>query len=197
MLIGGTAQGDVSSVSFAEKVDQALAFWHDDDLDAALALLSPLADDGETDKLSGEKGFNVIIEGDEGQWSSTAQWNGSPPPVDHNNLGSRYDINRDGYTTPLDVLLLVNYLNGNTVPSKGETARALYDVSNDGHISPIDVLHIIDRLNANSYESKAEGEYHGEAAVQESWTQAAWVLYVDFLDELNRPSLQFFPICVR
>ncbi|MCR9295839.1 MAG: dockerin type I domain-containing protein [bacterium] len=186
LLIGGTARGDISSISFAEQVDQALAFWAEDDLNAALTLLSPLADDGQRDNLSGKKGDNVIIEGDEEQWNSSSLWLGAPPALYQNSAESRFDVNRDGYTTALDVLLLVNYLNSNATSNKGSSAGTVYDVSNDGHVSPMDVLYVINRLNAKS----AEGESAQASFDERSWLPADSVLYMDFLDALGRRKVQ-------
>jgi hypothetical protein len=61
---------------------------------------------------------------------------------------ARFDVNGDGYTSPLDALLIINDLNrGN--PS------GLFDVSGDGYTSPLDVLMVINYLNGGG---SGEGE---------------------------------------
>ena len=69
-------------------------------------------------------------------------------------------MNLDGENSPLDVLLVVNFLN--TRPSDqrpigdGESLDLRLDVSGDGWISPLDVLMLINHLNSRS--DGAEGE---------------------------------------
>jgi uncharacterized secreted protein with C-terminal beta-propeller domain len=79
---------------------------------------------------------------------------------------SAYDINGDGETSPIDVLLVINHLNAQSVSIKaGETVAAMsesnsvMDTSKDGVISPIDALLIINLLNA-----KAALQAGGEAS---------------------------------
>ena len=61
------------------------------------------------------------------------------------------DVNRDGYMTPLDALLIVNWLN----QSKQGSAPIGLDTNQDGHVSPIDTLLIVNELNEETF---AEGE---------------------------------------
>ena len=58
------------------------------------------------------------------------------------NAVSPTDVNGDGVTTPLDVLLVVNRLNG--LASKGMQYQ---DVNNDGVTSPLDALLVINYLD--------------------------------------------------
>ncbi|MCO6455897.1 MAG: hypothetical protein J5I93_11420 [Pirellulaceae bacterium] len=85
------------------------------------------------------------------------------------NLDNPTDINRDGRTTPVDALHLINYLNvhGNetlpriTVESHTTLDGPLLDATADWVLSPADVLRVVNRLN-----QLAGGE--GEAAGQQS-----------------------------
>ena len=61
------------------------------------------------------------------------------------------DVNQDGHTTPLDALLVVNWLNQ---PEQSPAPDNL-DTNRDGHVSPIDTLLIVNELNE---ELIAEGE---------------------------------------
>jgi hypothetical protein len=54
------------------------------------------------------------------------------------------DVNDDGFIAPIDALLVINYLNGESILS-GPT---FLDTSNDGHISPLDALNVINHLNS-------------------------------------------------
>ncbi len=72
------------------------------------------------------------------------------------------DVNRDGTISPLDVLVIVNWLNGGgprslVTPGSATLADFFYiDVNGDGSVSPVDVLQVINYLNNPN--STAEGE---------------------------------------
>ena len=59
------------------------------------------------------------------------------------------DVDGDGITTPLDVLLVINYLNTLSQPLEefGPSVTAFLDTNDDGTISPLDALLVINRLN--------------------------------------------------
>ena len=60
------------------------------------------------------------------------------------------DVNLDGKISPLDALLVINYLNQYSDPAgSGEASEVLYkrDVNHDNQISPVDALIIINALN--------------------------------------------------
>ena len=77
------------------------------------------------------------------------------------NSRNALDVNDDGFVTPIDALLVINYLNTGApsllpVPKAGENAPPPYlDVSRDGSASAIDALLVINRLNQPT---SAEGE---------------------------------------
>lgn len=61
-----------------------------------------------------------------------------------------HDVDGDGFLTPIDVLILINLINGQgsgTSPHEGEHGRRI-DVDGDGQISPIDVLILINAINS-------------------------------------------------
>jgi hypothetical protein len=66
---------------------------------------------------------------------------------------SPLDINRDGYVTPIDALIIINTINDRfasgirdgSLPSEDDGARL--DTSEDGFLTPVDALVIINRLN--------------------------------------------------
>ncbi len=66
-------------------------------------------------------------------------------------LNEPRDTNGDGRVSPLDALLVITWLNGES--PAGIVSDDL-DVNQDGHVSPLDVLLVIDYLNG----SRAEGE---------------------------------------
>ncbi|GAB5405863.1 MAG: hypothetical protein Aurels2KO_40940 [Aureliella sp.] len=85
-----------------------------------------------------------------------------PPPPKHQNPSERLDVNADGFITPIDALLIINYLNGNGAGSvDGLPAPPPYrDVNGDNFIAPNDVLLVITHLNSIS-----GGGGEGEASV--------------------------------
>ncbi|MBI2477539.1 MAG: hypothetical protein HYV60_02475, partial [Planctomycetia bacterium] len=68
------------------------------------------------------------------------------------------DVNGDGFVSPLDVLIVINFLNaGNTsLPTELGDPPIFLDVSGDNAVSPLDALIVINFLNAAS--SSGEGE---------------------------------------
>ncbi|MCY2995842.1 MAG: dockerin type I domain-containing protein, partial [Planctomycetota bacterium] len=83
-----------------------------------------------------------------------APWNHSFQPC---------DVNGDGVVTPLDVLVIINYINahpdvvGLPNPPDAVMPPPYYDVNADGVCTPLDVLVVINYINAHSGGS-AEGE---------------------------------------
>jgi hypothetical protein len=69
------------------------------------------------------------------------------------------DVNADGRVTPLDVLLLINFLNADTEASSlfGWVPPA-FDVNRDGRVTPLDVLLVINFLNSHPGTPAPEGE---------------------------------------
>jgi hypothetical protein len=105
----------------------------------------------------------------------------APPPPHQNplivgnedgNTGHR-DVNADGFITPIDALLVINFLNSQGSRSVvGLPAPPPYrDVSGDNFISPIDALLVINYLNLRGRTGGGEGEMQGEG---ES-TAAQWM----------------------
>ena len=74
---------------------------------------------------------------------------------------SSLDANADGQISPLDVLLVINYLNAPTENNRGgdgESGINRLDVNGDSSISPLDVLVLINHLNSRSGNTEGEGE---------------------------------------
>ena len=77
------------------------------------------------------------------------------------NTANRYDVNGDGDVTPLDALLVINYINAHpndpSLPTAPETPPPYYDVSDDRLCTALDVLIVINYLNAQAAPA-GEGE---------------------------------------
>ncbi|MBT5599923.1 MAG: hypothetical protein HOJ62_14985, partial [Planctomycetaceae bacterium] len=78
------------------------------------------------------------------------------------------DVNKDAFVSPIDALLVINYLN-NDVPSGGDGqlpdrsalevgTPPLVDVNDDGFVSSIDALRVINKINSTNGEAEGEGE---------------------------------------
>ncbi len=81
------------------------------------------------------------------------------------NSGNRFDVNNDGFTSPIDALIIINSLGrgGSRALSVGSgegesAARMFIDVNGDGFISPLDALQVINALNRNRPSAAGEGE---------------------------------------
>ncbi len=85
------------------------------------------------------------------------------------NKAKPLDVDNDTFVSPLDVLLIINYINltgGGAVPSDAKPGPPYLDSDNDGFVNPLDVLLIINFLN-----TKANGE--GESPWDASLAPAA------------------------
>ena len=85
---------------------------------------------------------------------------GEPPPPPHQNPTEAMDVNADGFISPIDALLIINFLNNNDGDgSVGSLPPPppYRDVNGDNFITPIDALMVINILN-NSLASGGEGE---------------------------------------
>jgi len=80
------------------------------------------------------------------------------------NTANRFDVNNDGFTSPIDVLVIINSLNRSGIrqlASVGEgeqSARMFIDVNGDGFVSPLDVLQVINALSSRMGSGSGEGE---------------------------------------
>ena len=100
---------------------------------------------------------------------STAGGSGSSGGEGNTNLTNAFDVNNDGFVSPIDVLILVNSLNtggsgllSGTVPGgasgEGGTGRFFMDVNADHYLSPLDALMVINELNNRQRGGSGEGE---------------------------------------
>jgi VCBS repeat-containing protein len=84
---------------------------------------------------------------------------GRAPPPAYQNPSQQWDVNADGFVSPIDVLILVNLLNsrGSSIPVAGLPGPPDYvDVNGDNFVTPLDVLAVVDKINASS--GSGEGE---------------------------------------
>lgn len=59
-----------------------------------------------------------------------------------------HDVNDDGNISPIDVLVVVNRINGTA--STSDTSATFGDVDDDSSVSPLDALAVINRINSRS-----------------------------------------------
>ena len=85
------------------------------------------------------------------------------------NARNQFDVNNDGFVSPIDALGVINSLNKggsrglNSGNGEGEGGSHLYiDVNADGSLSPIDALLVINRLNSRG---SGEGESSEDLSV--------------------------------
>ncbi|MCO6454070.1 MAG: matrixin family metalloprotease [Pirellulaceae bacterium] len=113
-------------------------------------------------------------------WPDPSGWYWGVSPA---NIGSGWqnilnpgDVDGNGVLTPVDVLLVVNYLNANTTPGPLPTypgSAPYLDVNNDNLVSPVDALAVINALNQPS-SGASEGESSGTAAEGVNNAVGAW-----------------------
>jgi hypothetical protein len=96
---------------------------------------------------------------------------------------NRFDVNNDGFVSPIDALILVNMVNttgGGNLGSGGEGEGAgdkfFVDVNEDGFLSPLDILWVVNHLNVGS---GGEGEGSASPAPAIEMTTRSSSNYVD------------------
>lgn len=79
-------------------------------------------------------------------------------PVWHNAV-LPWDVNGDGMVTPLDVLIVINYLNSrpgdDSLPAVAIEPPQYYDVDHDGRCTAADALRVVNYLNADATQPAA------------------------------------------
>ena len=74
------------------------------------------------------------------------------------------DINDDGFVSPIDALVIINYLNGtddSEVPPGSNPEFGYIDANGDNFVTPFDALIVINELNNSSGEGESAGTDHG------------------------------------
>jgi hypothetical protein len=87
-------------------------------------------------------------------------------PLPWQNEANAVDANADGSVSPLDALVIINYLNehgpGTLITPPPTAIVIFYDTNGDGSVSPVDALIVINLLNAVPLASESvigEGEF--------------------------------------
>ena len=99
---------------------------------------------------------------------STSGGSGSSGGEGNTNMTNAFDVNNDGFVSPIDVLILVNSLNtgGSGLLTSGSSAgsgedgsgKYFLDVNQDSYLSPLDALMVINELNSRQNGGSGEGE---------------------------------------
>ncbi|MFN3189465.1 MAG: peptidylprolyl isomerase [Aureliella sp.] len=81
----------------------------------------------------------------------------------HQNPNNQFDVNDDGFVTPIDALIIINHINSGEPTSVGDLGPPpdYFDANADCSISPIDALLVINELN-----SLGSGEGEGQGTNQ-------------------------------
>ena len=91
-----------------------------------------------------------------------------PLPSSHQNPTNRFDVNADGFVSPIDVLLIINFINerggGGSSIEGAPTPPPYRDVDGDEFIGPLDVLALITFIN-----NEGLGNGEGEGSLESSF----------------------------
>jgi VCBS repeat-containing protein len=111
--------------------------------------------------FSGDAQFSYSVRDNVGTPSNAATVNVRVQNSRWQNPQGNLDVNDDGFVSPIDVLLIINYLNGDGetfLPASGIIPQPYLDPTGDELVSPLDVLTVINFLNDNSQGGAGEGE---------------------------------------
>lgn len=100
------------------------------------------------------------------------------------NSQNSLDVNGDGFVSPIDALIIINYLNSDAerfLPNSGVIPPPFLDPNDDEMVTPTDVLQVINFLNANSQgggSAGAEGEQSESGLTDDKLSSLAYVTTV-------------------
>jgi len=91
------------------------------------------------------------------------------PASDWQNPILRWDVNNDGYVSPIDALMLINYINSQPIPPlplpvPRPVGAPFYDVNGNGYAEAADVLLVVNEINRLNSPAGGEGEGWGGLA---------------------------------
>ena len=111
--------------------------------------------------FKGTSTFSYTIRDDKNAVSAPASVTVRVVQSIYQNPNNRYDVNNDGFVSPIDALIVINDIQrrGSRVLSPTEFVPPPYiDVDGSSSVEPIDVLLVINYLNRQSRGSSGEGE---------------------------------------
>ncbi|MEO8270440.1 MAG: Ig-like domain-containing protein, partial [Aureliella sp.] len=111
--------------------------------------------------FAGDANFGYSVLDNSGTRSNVATVNVRVQNSRWQNPQNNLDINADGFISPIDALLIINYLNSKgdpVLPSSGVIPPPYLDATGDELVTANDVLQVINYLNANSQGGRGEGE---------------------------------------
>jgi VCBS repeat-containing protein len=111
--------------------------------------------------------FAYTIQDNEGSFSNVAEVTVQVTDTIYQNPVNRFDVNGDGFVSPIDALLIINDLNLNgprPLPPGSFTPPPYLDVNGSNSVEPSDALQVINYLNLmGNGEGPLDGEGEGEA----------------------------------
>ncbi len=117
--------------------------------------------------FTGTATLSYVVADQEGASSNVATVSIRVSDAIYQNTRDRYDVNADGFVSPIDILLVLNDLNLNR-PRRLDptefTPPPFIDVNGDGNVGPIDALEVINFLNLRG-NGGGEGEVSADAFV--------------------------------
>jgi hypothetical protein len=105
----------------------------------------------------------------------------------------RFDVNDDGFVSPIDALILVNKVNSNgggalgSGGGEGESSgeRFYVDVNEDGFLSPLDILWVVNRINGSNAGGEGESPMQAAPAIEVSTSDPGTLVDIPFATPSN------------
>jgi hypothetical protein len=105
----------------------------------------------------------------------------------------RFDVNDDGFVSPIDALILVNQVNskgGGALGNgggEGESSGEKYyvDVNEDGFLSPLDILWVVNRINGSNAGGEGESSMQAAPAIEVSTSDPGTLVDMPFAPPTN------------
>jgi hypothetical protein len=158
--------GDMDVLAASERDDTIAWYENDGSQGFAPHTISSVADgaysvfaadvdgDGDMDVVSASRGDHRIA------------WYENEDPPSWQNPDDPFDVDGVDGPVPLDLLILISYLNSHpnnsSLPAPPSTPPPFYDINDDGWCTPLDVVLLVNKLHENA-RIQAEGEAASEA----------------------------------
>jgi VCBS repeat-containing protein len=116
-------------------------------------------------------------------------------------VGLNFDVNADGFISPIDALIVINDLNRNGTRLLSPTAFVpppFLDVNGDGAVGPIDVLQVINFLNRRASQGEGESILVSAPAIStESPASPEWLITTRTTNKPNSSEAVIVPSAIN
>ena len=116
-----------------------------------------------------------------------------PPKSPWQNAANPLDVNHNASVTPIDALIIINYLNSNgsqVLTGSPAGIDPYYDVNGDGKVTPIDALTVINFLNSQNLTATQAAKPAAASTASRAAAIDSWAAELGLADTPTSPELE-------